>query len=240
MHSPFVFDFIRNVLNNESSYHPPADIKKLRKELEKDDTALAIIDLGAGSRTGAVKERTVSQLAKNAVKPKKYGELMYRLVAHYKPFNIVELGTSLGITTAYMATSATEANIYTIEGAPPVAALASWNFQKLGLNNIHTETGNFDDLLPLVLQKLSAVDVAYVDGNHRYEPTVRYFHQFLQKVQNNSILVFDDIHWSGEMEKAWEEIRNHPQVRCSIDLFFMGFVFFRDEFKTRQNHVIRF
>jgi predicted O-methyltransferase YrrM len=100
--------------------------------------------------------------------------------------------------------------------------------------------GNFDNLLPPVIAQLSSIDLAYIDGNHRYQPTVNYFHQFLSKAGNQTILIFDDVHWSEEMEKAWEEIKAHPAVQCTIDIFFLGFVFFREEFKVKQNFVIRF
>lgn len=240
MHSPFVFDFILHVLNDKSGYTPPADVEQLRKELEKDHTKLAITDLGAGSRTSAWKERTVSQIVSSAVKPPKFGRMLYRLAAHYRPATIIELGTSLGITTSYLSYGAPDSTMYTLEGVPPVAALASWHFEKLKRENIIQIRGNFDDELPKILSEVNSVDLAYVDGNHRYEPTIRYFQQFLNKINNESILVFDDIHWSPEMERAWDEIRQHPRVRSSVDLFFMGFVFFREEFKTVQHHTIRF
>lgn len=240
MHSPFVFDFILHVLNNKKGYYPPRDIEKLREELKKDHTKLAITDLGAGSRTSAVKERTVSDVVTSAVKPKKFGEMLYRLAAHYQPATVIELGTSLGITTSYLSHAVPAATVYTMEGVPPVAALASWHFQKLDRKNIIQIRGNFDEELPKLLQNLETADLAYIDGNHRYQPTVSYFQQLLEKINNNSILIFDDIHWSKEMEQAWDEIRQHPRVRCSIDVFFMGFVFFREEFKIVQHHSIRF
>ena len=82
--------------------------------------------------------------------------------------------------------------------------------------------------------------MAYVDGNHRYEPTIRYFQLLLSHAHNDTILIFDDIHWSAEMEKAWKEIQQHPSVRCTVDLFYLGFVFLRDEFKVPQHFVVRF
>ena len=84
------------------------------------------------------------------------------------------------------------------------------------------------------------IDMAYIDGNHRLEPTLNYFEQLLGKKNNSSIFIFDDIHWSKEMEEAWERIKTHPSVRCTIDIFFLGFVFFREEFKAKQDFMIRF
>lgn len=246
MHSPFVFDFILNVLDNKSHYIPPSSIEALRKELLKDKEVLKIEDLGAGSRIHPSKQRTVSQLAKAALKPKRYAQLLYRLVRHYQPQTIIELGTSLGITTCYLAAANPSAQIITIEGSEAIAKKAKENFQKLQFANIQSLQGNFDTILPSVIQTLSkaegltSIDLAYIDGNHRYQPTINYFHQLLSRSHNNTILIFDDIHWSEEMEKAWEEIQEHPSVQCTIDIFFLGFVFFRNEFKEKQHFQIRF
>lgn len=241
MHSPFVFQFILHVLDNKSNYQPPAEIEALRKELLNDKRLLQIDDLGAGSRTAATQQRSVQQLASSALKPKKYAQLLYRLVKHYQPQTILELGTSLGITTSYLAAANPTANILTIEGSEAIASVATRVFQILQLRNIEQRQGNFEEVLPHVISSLPKdVDLAYIDGNHRYEPTLNYFHQLLPYLNNNSILVFDDIHWSGEMEKAWAEIKQYPSVRCTVDIFFLGFVFFRDEFKAKQHFIVRF
>jgi predicted O-methyltransferase YrrM len=240
IHSPFVFQFILHVLNNNSHYQPPASVETLRKNLLSNTNVLQVEDMGAGSRTGAGKKRTVRQLAKSAVKPAKYGQLLYRLVKHYQPRTIVELGTSLGITTAYLAAANPAANVVTIEGSGAIHQVASDNFHSLQLQNIEALHGNFDDVLPQVLQQMPTVDLGYIDGNHRLAPTLSYFQQFLNNADNGTILIFDDIHWSEEMEKAWEQIKAHPSVQCTVDIFFLGFVFFRNEFKEKQHFTIRF
>jgi predicted O-methyltransferase YrrM len=240
MHSPFVFQFILHVLNNGSAYQAPAQIEDLRKRLLTDKRVLLIDDFGAGSRTAASKQRSVQQVAQSALKPKKYAQLLFRLVRHYQPKTIVELGTSLGITTSYLSLANPGAQIITIEGSKAVAEIAKENFHQLSLKNIRLLQGNFNEVLPAVITQLSSTDLAYIDGNHRYQPTMDYFHRLLNKTHNDSVLVFDDIHWSEEMERAWEEIKAHPAVRCTVDIFFLGFVYFRKEFKEKQNFTIRF
>lgn len=240
MHSPFVFQFILHVLNNKSGFVPPTEIEWLRKKLLNDKRILEIEDFGAGSRISHYKKRSVAELTRTAVKSKKYAQLLFRLVKYYQPKTILELGTSMGITAAYFSTAAPSAKITTIEGSKAIADVAAENFSGLGVKNIRQEVGNFDDVLPVVIQQMPSLDLVYVDGNHRYEPTINYFRQLLQHVHNNSILVFDDIHWSREMEKAWEEIQQHPSVQCTVDIFFLGFVFFRKEFKAKQHFIIRF
>jgi predicted O-methyltransferase YrrM len=240
MHSPFVFQFILNVLNNKQGYVAPLEIEKLREALLRQKERLVIEDFGAGSRISKTKERSIGELAKAALKPKKYSQLLYRLVKYYEPKTVLELGTSLGTTTAYLAKAAPDATIITIEGSEAIRQVALSNFKKLGIENIESLQGNFDDVLPTVIANLSTIGLAYIDGNHRYQPTMDYFHQLLAKAHNDTILVFDDIHWSAEMEQAWKEIQQHPSVQCTIDIFFLGFVFFRKEFKTKQHFSIRF
>ena len=112
--------------------------------------------------------------------------------------------------------------------------------QRKRIKNIQSYNGNFDDLLPSIIHQLPSIDLAYIDGNHRFDPTINYFHQLLNKTHNNSILVFDDIHWSEEMEQAWDHIRQNSAVTCSIDLFFIGIILLSNNFKVKQDFVIRF
>lgn len=238
--SSFVLPFVLNVLKNKSGFTAPAEVEQLRKELLHDQRIVEIDDFGAGSRIAKAKKRSVTELAHSALKSKKYAQLLFRLVSFYQPKTVLELGTSLGVTTSYLAKAAPTATVTTIEGSSAIAAVAAENFATLGAKNIQPLIGNFDELLPAVIQQLTAIDLAYIDGNHRREPTVRYFQQLLPALHNQSILVFDDIHWSAEMESAWEQIKHHPSVTCTIDVFFLGFVFFRKEFNTKQHLQLRF
>jgi predicted O-methyltransferase YrrM len=182
----------------------------------------------------------VSSIAGSALKPKKFAQLMFRIARYYKAHRILELGTSLGITSSYLASSLEDARLDTMEGAPAIAAIAKKNFESLGLKNTNLHVGNFDETLPPLLNELKQIDLAFIDGNHRREPTVRYFRQLLPVCHNDTILIFDDIHWSEEMEQAWEEIKKDGSVKLTIDLFFIGLVFFKKEFKVKQDFAIRF
>jgi predicted O-methyltransferase YrrM len=240
MHSPFVFDFILNVLNNRNEYEAPKEIEELRNELLKDDTMIRVKDLGAGSRSKSARKRKIKDIAHSALKPPRFGQLLYRLAKHYRPENIIELGTSLGITTAYFSRAVPGARIVSIEGSEAIASKAKEHFKKLGCENIEVMEGNFDEILPSIIPGLAPVDLAFIDGNHRHEPTINYFLQLANASHNDTILVFDDIHWSEEMERAWKEINIHPSVKCTVDIFYLGFVFFRNEFKVPQHFTIRF
>ena len=240
MHSPFVFEFITKILNDKTVYPEYEKVETLRSQLLNDNRVLEVEDFGAGSTVDKKNNRRISSIAKNAAKPKKFGQLLFRMIKHYQPATILELGTSLGITTSYLSLAKPDARLITMEGSKEIADKAKQNLKAIELKNIELIEGNFDDTLSSAVRGLSSVDFAFIDGNHRKEPTERYFKELLAKTNNNSILVFDDIHWSSEMEAAWETIKNNAAVTCSIDLFFIGIVFFRKEFKEKQHFVIRY
>ncbi|HEY4110989.1 class I SAM-dependent methyltransferase [Puia sp.] len=239
IHSPFVFDFVTNVLNDRQAYPAYKPIEQLRHRLRKDNTTLQVEDRGAGSAYGPSHTRSIASIVKNAAKPPRLGQLLHRVAAHYHPATIVELGTSLGLSTAYLAAGAPRANIHTIEGVPAIAAAAGRNLDSLHLHPTIL-TGSFDEVLPSLLPALPPIDLAFIDGNHRHDPTLRYFEQLLRHASPSSVLIFDDIHWSAEMETAWNTIKKDPRVYLTVDLFFLGFVFRRDDFKVKQDFIIQF
>lgn len=240
VHSPFVFDFITKVLNDDRYFYAYESIENLRQLLLADERQLIIEDFGAGSRVKKTNLRSVKDIAGSSLKPKKFGQLLFRIVNQYSPTTILELGTSLGVTTAYLASAKPASVVVTMEGSKAVAQVAKNNFCNLNLSNIQLVEGNFDETLPATVKKAGKVDLAFIDGNHRYEPTIRYYRQLLPAVHEHSVLIFDDIHWSKEMEQAWDEITKDPAVMLSIDLFFIGLVFFRKEQKVKQHFTIRF
>ncbi len=240
VHSPFVFDFIKQVKNDFKKYDCYHDIEKIRQQLLKDKTVIEVQDFGAGSTVIKASKRRVDKMAASSLKPKKFAQLLFRIVQYYKPNTIAELGTSFGITSAYLSSGQSQAKLYTLEGAAAIAAIAHQNFNTLGLNNVELLPGDFRDTLPQLLKKIPTVDLAFVDGNHKKIPTLQYFNQLLSHSTPATILIFDDIHWSLQMEEAWEQIKAHEAVTLSIDLFFIGIVFFKKEFKEKQHFTIRF
>jgi len=239
IHSPFVFDFVTCVLNDRRRYSEYEPIEALRKRFLRDTTLLDIEDMGAGSSTGASSRRTVAGIARKSAKPPRLGRVLFRIARHYSPGAILELGTSLGLSTAYLAAGAPQAQAYTIEGSAALAAAARENLRSLGCE-ARIITGNFDTELGPLLQRIPPVDLVFIDGNHRYEPTLRYFEAIFPHASRSSVLIFDDIHWSRDMERAWAAIKKDPRVLLTVDLFFIGLVFVREEFKVKQEFTIRF
>lgn len=240
IHSPFVFDLIKNVLRDKKIYDCYAVIETGRQKLLKQSAKIEVEDFGAGSATIKTNKRVVADMAGSSLKSKKYAQLLYRIVKYYRPKTIVELGTSFGITTAYLAAGNPGGKVHTMEGSPAIAEIARKTFDRVGLKNIELLEGDFNNVLPALLAKLNTVDLAFIDGNHRKEPTLNYFKQLLGRSTASTILIFDDIHWSGDMEAAWAEIRQHPSVTLTIDLFFVGLVFINPDFKIPQHFSIRF
>jgi predicted O-methyltransferase YrrM len=240
VHSPFVYSLIEDVLHDDRKFYAFSQVEKRRKDLLRDHRLIKITDLGAGSSLQRVTERRVWDVAKYAAKAPKYGRLLFRLVNYFQPKTVLELGTSLGLSAAYLASARSGTTVITLEGCPEISHIASDTFRNLGLDNVKLVTGNFDDTLGPALLQLPGLDMAFIDGNHRKEPTLRYFSQCLTQVHNDSVLIFDDIHWTKEMENAWLAIKAHPAVTLTIDLFFMGMVFFKREFKEKQHFILRY
>ena len=240
VHSPFVFDFIIHVLNDKKKYDVYDSIESLRNHLLQDNTTIEVEDFGAGSVKLPFKNRAVKDIADSSLKSRKYAQLLFRISKYYDAKTIVELGTSFGITTSYFASANSDSKIFTFEGAKNIAKIAENNFEKLGLKNIEIIVGDFRQTIPENKEKLPNIDLLFVDGNHRKEATLEYFNFFLSRAGNNSIFIFDDIHWSRGMEEAWKEIQSHEAVTLTIDLFFIGLVFFSKDFIVKQHFIIRF
>lgn len=240
IHSPFVFNFIQKVLNDRRHYYAYDHVEQYRKYLLKDKTEVEVEDLGAGSVLSKSNTRTVSEICKNTSKSKKLGQLLFRCSEYFKPKKIVELGTSLGVSTAYLAAGNPAGKVITCEGSKSVSEITMSNFQQMGLMNVEMRLGNFDNTVPQLLKEYDQLDMVFVDGNHREEPTVRYFEWFLPAMHEGSVMIFDDIHWSEGMETAWEKIKQNEAVTTTIDLFFIGLVFFSKDFKAKQHFTIRF
>jgi len=245
LHSPFIFDLYNVCIKPKNSTIDFVAIEKLRAQLKKDYTKITQKDLGAGSNFSDAKQKTIKQFASQQASSPRICQIIFRLVKHYQFKNMIELGTSLGMSSCYQAAAlkcnfpANEIQFSTIEGDEEIAKIAAKNFNDLHLKEYITQyIGNFDSELQEVLKNYSQIDMAFVDGNHRYESKINYFEKLLPKTHNQSLLIFDDIYWSKEMTNAWEKIKQHPQVTVTVDLFFIGLVFFRKE-QVREHFKLR-
>lgn len=238
IHSPFVFEFYNKVLHQSKGINDQK-ILEVRKELLVNQNLIKVEDFGAGSKKNNDERRKVSQLAKVAGVNRKFGKLLAKIVDFYKLENIIELGTSLGLGTSYLASQSSVKKLVTIEGSPEIARIAKSNFDKLKLKNINQLIGNFDENLIQACADFEKIDLVYIDGNHQYEATKKYFDFFIDKAHDETFLIFDDIYWSKGMTKAWNEIIQSDKINVSIDLFRMGIVCKRKA-QAKQHFVLKF
>jgi len=258
LHSPFVYDLVTNCFYDKMKYKEYKLLKQYRKDLLKNNTTIQVTDFGAGSKVFTSNRRTVSAIAKNVGIPKKRARFLFRLVNYLGCKNNLELGTSLGIGASALAANKKN-NLISIEGCPQTADVAREQLKKFGIKNVNLIVGEFEEILSKIVtppeeksktegskdlqrttnnKQQTTFDLIYFDGHHTKEATLKYFHQLLPTAHNNSVFVLDDIHWSPGMKAAWKEIKAHPQVRVTIDTFFLGLVFFRKE-QARQHFKIR-
>ncbi|MEI7490261.1 MAG: class I SAM-dependent methyltransferase [Bacteroidota bacterium] len=241
LHSPFIYRFWAGILKDKTKYPAYAKAESFRNTLLNDNSTINRVDFGAGSNeqgpgAGAIK---ISDLARRSLISAAKGRVLYKLVKEQQPQAILEFGTSLGLSALYMAEAAPSARIITMEGCPQTAALARQAFKKAGIKNVTVITGVFDEKLGEALGLMPKPGLVFFDGNHRREPTLKYWEQCKPYLNATSVAVFDDIHWSVEMEEAWKCIIAQPFVKVSIDLFHLGVLYFREEL-SKEDFVLRF
>jgi predicted O-methyltransferase YrrM len=239
VHSPFAYHLCEEVFYNKHPFYDFGGLSKIRERLLRDNRVLAIEDLGAGSRSLHSGSRSVRDIARHGISSSRQSEVLYRLIAYLGLKNIVELGTSVGLNTLYLARAARDGKVISIEGSASLSSAARELAEKESLKNISVVHGAFDERLPEVLSTLDHVDLAYIDGNHRAAATIDYFEQLLTKITPRSVIVIDDIHWSREMASAWEQIKNHGIVALTMDSWYTGYVFFSESIHQSTHLRIR-
>lgn len=238
VHSPFVFDLVTKCFYDKKNYTEYSVLKEYRNSLLQNKNTIKVTDFGAGSRVFKSNTRAINQIAKNAGISSKRAEVLFRLVRYFQPENILEIGTSLGLATAALSLGNKNAKISTLEGCPNTIAIAKNQFQLQNLKNIECVNTKFEDYLKSFDFRLSTFELVYFDGNHSKKATLAYFELLLPTISNDSVWIFDDIHWSAAMEEAWSIIKNNPKVKVTIDTFQWGIVFFREE-QEKEHFVIR-
>lgn len=235
IHSPFTYATLNNIIFERTPYYSFQPIENLRKQLSLNNTTISLNALG----TSKAKITTIAKELKNSSKSPRLAQLLQRLCASNKSHYIIELGTNLGISTAYLASNNSKSQIYTLEGQPELCKIAKNNFSKLKLNNINIIEGDINNTLPNLTQQIPQIDLAFIDANHQYQTTINYYNLIKSKVHKNSIIIFDDIHWSEGMQQAWNEIRQDPDIHLSIDIFHMGIAWFNTDI-PKQHYIVAF
>jgi len=229
LHSPFLFNLYTKTIKKKVVLEDFNAIEQVRQQLIHSTDKIAVNQLGANSKVNNQLIRPVSAIARKGITSAAINKLLFKLIHDFECENIIELGTSFGVNTMYMATNS-KVKVYSFEGCPNTARIAQRNFDELGYSNIELILGNIDETLPeFIHQSMAQIDLVFMDANHKLEPTLNYFNQLLKLCHNQSIIIIDDIYWSQEMTKAWEKLKSHPRVTTSVDLYDLGLLFFRPE-----------
>lgn len=249
VHSPFVFSLVTKCFYDKTKYWEYENLRNHRKSLLENKNTIEVTDFGAGSRVFKSNTRQISKIAKTAGITPKRAELLFRIVNYFQPENILEIGTSLGLATHALAIGNPNAKTTTLEGCANTsleaqkyfnnlfmgAAGRDYSYPKPKVNFIVTEFTEYFKNSQLNTEHFQLI---YFDGNHSKKATLEYFELLLPTITNDTVWIFDDIHWSEEMEEAWEAIKQHPKVKVTIDTFQWGLVFFRYE-QQKEHFIIR-
>jgi predicted O-methyltransferase YrrM len=238
VHSPFVFNLVTKCFYDKQSYTEYFVLKNYRNALLQNKNTIEVTDFGAGSRIFKSNTRQIAKIAKTAGITPKRAELLFRIVRYFQPTTILEIGTSLGLATSTLALGNTKAKITTLEGCENTLNQCQSQLQKFNINNVNCVNTEFSSFLKNLQPTTYNLQLIYFDGNHSKTATLNYFELLLPTVTNETVWIFDDIHWSADMEEAWEIIKKHPKVTVTIDTFQWGMVFFRTEQK-KEHFVIR-
>ncbi len=236
LHSPFLFDFYVKVIKNKASFKVDS-IEKYRSALLQNNSQIPIEELGALSKKHD--NVRIKNKAGSSLSPLEQSCFLGSLVSYLKPQTLLEIGTSFGVSTAYLAQYASQGKVITLEGEPNIASISQEFFTSAKFEKVGLLLGEFDHTLPLAIKNLETLDFVFFDGNHRYSPTLQYFELCLMKKNENSVFVFHDIYWSSEMKKAWEAIKSNIEVTITVDLYYFGVVFFRKN-QPKQHFVLKF
>lgn len=237
VHSPFVFDLITKCFYDKTKYPEYEVLKNYRNSLLANKNTIEVTDFGAGSRVFKSNTREISAIAKNAGISTKNAELLFRIVKYFQPETILEIGTSLGLATSALSLEHKNSKIITLEGCPNTLQVAKFQCSNSKFQNIEFVNTEFSSYLKNCQLSTINYQFIYFDGNHSKKATLDYFELLLSTITNESVWIFDDIHWSADMEEAWEIIKNHPKVKVTIDTFQWGIVFFRAE-QEKEHFII--
>lgn len=212
-----LFKFIEERKNSD------LEIEGFRNQLLQTEKSIPILDLGAGSKKVNTPIRKLAKITEYSTSSRKYAQLLQYFCSQTAGGIVIELGTCVGITTRYL-NKVTKSQLLTFEASEELIQVAKGDYK---LPKVKFVVGDINFTLPEELKKISKVDFAFIDANHTYEGTMKSFKELISKINAESIIAIGDIHWSKGMEKAWNEIKNIPSVKLSLDFYEIGILLFQ-------------
>ncbi len=247
IHSPFLYALMSDCVFEDQDSVLFRDIEMRRRWLRRCQQLIRVRDFGQGGRfaffrgpgRSSYRAKAVKTIARSALQPPKYCRLLYRLASYRKAEYVLELGTSLGISAAYLARAIPGGRLVTLEGCPELSRIAREGFDQLAIGNAEVITGAFSETLPRVVNEQEKPDLVFIDGNHSGSALIGILDVLNPYLKTSSVLLIDDIRWSPSMWQAWKSIRDYEKVRLSLDLWKMGVLFF-DDALSKEKHLIGF
>ena len=178
--------------------------------------------LGPG---GLYDEGVSIQSACRVSKKPKGALFLYLLIRAFKPSVVLELGTNLGISSAYQAAALRRNGhgaLVTLEASPYRARLAQELHRRLHLTNVTYVQGLFAETLAPTLRNFGPVDFSFIDGHHQFQPTLDYFDAVWRHSNPHAVFAFDDIRWSAGMAQAWAVLCSDSRLTLVVDLDNLG------------------
>ena len=155
---------------------------------------------------------------------------------------ILELGTSLGISTLALALAAPGRRVVTIEGSSTLAAIARENLRRYGAENAEVICMEFSEALATLKNRNISVEMAFIDGNHRGSALKKYV-ESIKSLGEKMIIVADDIRMNRDMHEAWQQLSGWQTALmaapASIETFRFGILFFLP-WITPGKHLVRY
>ena len=211
----------------------------LKRRLYTDQCRVPRMDFGAGSRYFHHENHTIAQLAGISGASRWSGRFLKSLARHLRPSVVLELGTSLGLSTLYLAEGCDpECRIHTIEGNVVLANRAKVNFEQADYDNITVHIGTFRTILPTLLDRIPNPNLIVIDGDHRSDSLLAYVERCLPYLSDPGWIVVDDIRWSPDMHCGWRALRQYPGVKKSIDTYHYGILEMAKGHRTGARHTL--
>lgn len=238
LQAPYIFNFYSRLTDGLKSQKTCLDIEILRNALKQDHRTIFGADFGAGSRVLSLGgNRTIASIARHGVSSPRDCLLLSQLVEMVQPSTCIELGTALGLSTAYLSRAMPNGLIHSFEGIPDLCKIAADTWEKLACENINLVSGDIDEHLPKLLHQVKKVNFVIIDANHTSDALLRYFHWIKPHLSPGAVLYIDDIRWSLEMYDAWQKVTKDKAVTLSIELLNSGLLVF-EEGLPKQHYIL--
>jgi predicted O-methyltransferase YrrM len=204
-----------------------ARITALRGRLSASGESISIPDLkqanvrgGGTALKGDTRTITVpmTRMVDRASSNEWSGRVLYRCARGRR--SAIEVGANVGLGSVWIAAALEPPQrLILLDGAGSLLRVADEHVQEIAGFSCELREGLFGETVPALADELTddSVDFVFIDGEHFYEPTIRDANLIIPKVRENGIVVFDDISWNDDMERAWSDLAKRADCRLAIE-----------------------